>query len=299
MNGKSYLLGLLIFALGVGAGAYGLRPAQNASSDAEGIRKLQALADVDLEDYYRLKTMEEKYRKADEILGKVMVIFLADLGLRVSKNAQNAAKEPLPSAPAAREERAPPPPFVPANAPSPPVAPKPVDGHSKRWDNDETSLLNLRDERDVNSMLRKLKIEDFDSSLKTTRLFTNRSGVLTALNGGFEGNASVRPDGKAHTWYIHVELAATMQGSQLRGNAKIRMLENGKVFSNSQNDGTIENFREYAGAGNAILVQASPQAFLQLYYLKELDQVAANIYWKASAMGGFEHIGSVGLKRAQ
>lgn len=296
MNGKSLLIGLLIFAFGFGIGAYGLRPAPQAGLDSPIKEKFQLLADGDLEDYYRLKTMEEKYLKADELLGKIMVIFLADLGLRVSASAQNAAKQ----APLVAGTHAPaPPPFVPANAPSPPVPPKAVEGHSKRWEKNEAQLLAVRNEREIEGMLRRVRIDDFDSSLKSTQLFSNRSDVLASLNGNFEGRAVVRPEGKGRTWYVHLQMAAAMQGSQLRGSAKIRMLENGKVFSNSQNDGSIENFREFLGDGSAVLVQASPQAFFQLYYLKELDQVAANIYWKASAVGGFEHIGSITLKRAQ
>ena len=48
--------------------------------------KLQNLYDVDVQEYQRLKNLEAKYSKANDILAKMMTIFLADLGLRISKN---------------------------------------------------------------------------------------------------------------------------------------------------------------------------------------------------------------------
>jgi len=299
MNGKSLFIGLLIFSLGLGIGFYGLRSAPRSGLDPSTKEKLQLLADSDLEDYYRLKTMEEKYLKADELLGKIMVIFLADLGLRVSASAQNAAKQPpiaasssLSPSPSAPERLFPTP--TPATPP-----PKPTEAHHKHWSSNEASLLELRDERNVPSLLRRLRVSDFESSLKSSRAFSNSNGIISSLNGGFEGSTRVRFGGAAHSWYVHIELAGAMAKGQLTGNLKIRMLENGKVFSNSSSSGNINAFRDFAGDSQALLAQASPTVFFQLYYLKELDQLAANVYRRESEQAGFEHIGSMSLKRSQ
>ncbi|MCO4795306.1 MAG: hypothetical protein KC493_16425 [Bacteriovoracaceae bacterium] len=48
--------------------------------------KMKKMTSIDIEDYVSLKNQKEKYLKADELLGKVMLIFLADLGLHLNKN---------------------------------------------------------------------------------------------------------------------------------------------------------------------------------------------------------------------
>jgi len=57
-------------------------------------RKFEALAQVDYEDYLKLKTDAEKYKKADEILGKIMAVFIADLGIHFK---EKASVSPTPS----------------------------------------------------------------------------------------------------------------------------------------------------------------------------------------------------------
>jgi len=241
--------------------------------------------------------MEEKYLKADEILGKIMVIFLADLGLRVSQSAQTSAKQP----PLVSDQRCAPPAsaLAPVISAAPMISPKEND--AKRWASQEAKLLNLRYEQSVPALLRRLKIDDLDSSIKTSQAFSNKGGVLASLNGSFEGRSNVSFDDKKRSWYIHIELAGTMEGKEkLSGNLKIRLLENGKVFSNSSNSGSIVAFREFLGGeSQAILAKVSDGLYFQLYYLKELDQLAGNIYRRSSDVGNFEHIGSMSLKRAQ
>lgn len=88
---RRLLLTLLIFAAGALAGSWynsrsHLEIAVPSSLNPELLAKFQELTAADLEEYYRLKTAEDKYKKADEILGKVMAIFLADLGLHASQN---------------------------------------------------------------------------------------------------------------------------------------------------------------------------------------------------------------------
>src|SRR5688500_10675646 len=46
--------------------------------------KFRELSENDIADYIRLKDMRAKYEKADEIFGKILSIFLLDLGLRIS-----------------------------------------------------------------------------------------------------------------------------------------------------------------------------------------------------------------------
>ncbi len=56
-------------------------------------KHITELNEVDIEEFLRLKSQEEKYKKADEILGKAILIFLEDLRLRVSDKALMFAKK--------------------------------------------------------------------------------------------------------------------------------------------------------------------------------------------------------------
>jgi hypothetical protein len=301
MIAKYLLFGLVTFALGLGAGVYLFRSAQDTISTQEAKQKLQALAETDLEDYYRLKTMEEKYLKADEILGKIMVIFLADMGLRVSQSAQTAAKQPALVAPSA----SPPPPSPTPRAPSPhiplatPVVAEDASGaFPKGLAQSEASLVNIREGRGVAELLKKTQLENFDAALTKTSSFTNNE-MLQSLNGAFDGRASVTSGGKPRRWDVRIELAGTMNAQKLTGNLKIRMAENGRVFSDSSSNGNIPDFREFpANDSKAILAKAAPDTYFQVYYLKELDQLAANIYERKDDDSKFTHIGTMTLSRA-
>lgn len=67
----------------------------NDSHYSETKSKLQKLTENELDEYLKLKSLEEKYKKADEILGKAIMIFLADLGLRISDDKVEFAKKAL------------------------------------------------------------------------------------------------------------------------------------------------------------------------------------------------------------
>ena len=46
--------------------------------------KIQEIHDVDIQEYLKLKEQKAQFLKANDILSKMMMIFLADLGLRMS-----------------------------------------------------------------------------------------------------------------------------------------------------------------------------------------------------------------------
>ncbi len=81
---------LITFMVGFGVGFQ-----WNESRYSQAKLKLLELADADIDDYLKLKKMEEKYAKADEILGKALLIFFADLGLRLSNDKMAFARNAL------------------------------------------------------------------------------------------------------------------------------------------------------------------------------------------------------------
>lgn len=56
-------------------------------------QKVQSLSEINLEEYVTLKDQREKYLKADELFGKVMLLFLADLSLHMNESVQDWANQ--------------------------------------------------------------------------------------------------------------------------------------------------------------------------------------------------------------
>jgi hypothetical protein len=56
-------------------------------------KKLAIFTEKQMNEYHALLDQKEKYKKADDILSKVMLIFLADLGLHLSKKNKDWIKE--------------------------------------------------------------------------------------------------------------------------------------------------------------------------------------------------------------
>lgn len=55
--------------------------------------KLKKLSEINIEEYVTLKDQREKYLKADELFGKVMLLFLADLSLHMNKTVSDWANQ--------------------------------------------------------------------------------------------------------------------------------------------------------------------------------------------------------------
>ena len=66
-----------------------LKQSSDRAKDLE--KKVQSLSDINLDEYVSLKDQREKYLKADELFGKVMLLFLADLSLHMSDKVKDWA----------------------------------------------------------------------------------------------------------------------------------------------------------------------------------------------------------------
>jgi hypothetical protein len=121
-------------------------PSLDAGHEAAKTR-LRELTEREFAEYLELKGLRERYEKADELLGKVLLVLIADLGLRVSDKHAQAIREaargnhrpardnpetgrphslpPTPQTPATRPTE--PPPQDARTAPLPPA--RPPEGH--------------------------------------------------------------------------------------------------------------------------------------------------------------------------
>lgn len=257
--------------------------------------KLQNLTDQDLTEYYRLKSLEERYKKADEILGKIMVIFLADLGLHVSHEAAEHMKSNLIAAPHVSEATT----KTSGHADEAPVVNEsaPTNANLWGWVAAEKSRELLRSDREVPGFLEKVKIANLDEAMKSSVLFDNRTGSLDSLKGRFSGIAHVTYNEKARDWTVDLFLDASVVGGRLQGVARAKIFENGKEFSNSSDKGDMASYREFTSGSEATIIKVSPTIALQVYYIKSTDSLVGNMYLRATEDEPYRHIGTLNLKR--
>ncbi len=152
--------------------------------------KLQALTDGDIADFYRLKTLEERYKKADEILGKITTVFLADLGIRASKTTLAQAKQRISALPKqdqlSQTQKPPEPASRAENALKTLEKPK-----MEKWISTEKLREEIRNEREIPDFLEKVKIANLDEALKSSSAYRNKTNTLDVLKGHFLGTAEV------------------------------------------------------------------------------------------------------------
>ena len=261
--------------------------------------KVQQLTDQEIQEYYLLKNEQEKYRKADEILGKVVLLLLQDLGIRVSETTKTAALDQPKSqsqiADAANLNQS-------EVFTNPPDAVKEIvkpneAAPANPWVMNEKKLSEVSSPSEVAEYLQQVKIENFEESLKQSKSFTNSNQNLSDLTGRYKGPAQVFNRGKNTVWEIELNLEANMRGQVLRGLSHILISENGKTFSNSKDRGEVMNLREFSGGSQATLIRASPSINFQTYYIKSREVMIGNIYQLNKGTIQYEYIGTFELRR--
>lgn len=294
-----YLL-IPVFVAGLAIGYFFHPPAPAPIAEppppSRGLAKLQELTENEIAEYYKLRTMEEKYAKADEILAKAVQIFVADLGLRASKQTLSQAHAPRVAGKAVDTQAPPAPAEAKINNAETPVREK-AKPATPAWQNNEHLVREARNEIELKEALENSKIDSLSDVLKDARRFTNQGENLGEITGRFSGTANVTVAAKAKEWGVELNLRGRMADEKLQGRATIRMTENGKVFSNSQDRGDVQAFRELENDPQVILVRASPTIYFQMYPVTGMNGLAGNVYRQDNDMQPFAYIGTVFLRR--
>lgn len=322
MTKKHLAAGVLMLLVGFSAG-YASR-SRSASSETASTAELQSLQDEqrkfqklkgelsalsahDFEEYVRLKDLERKYKKADELIGKMILIFLADLGLRVSDEqarfAQVSASGDRPSESASppthsasgeslREGR------LQAQAPNLPQTA--VQPGKSTWVQAESKLADLRDEKEIEEFLKATRIQDLSSELKKTTLIKKPD---PRIEGCFEGAARVITE-PPKTWQMKTNVVfdpdrgSEGESANVSGKTSVEISENGRIFSNSRGSGPVKDFRNFTQDSSALLLKAGQRLYFQLYYLQEQDAYAGNVY-ELGDSAEFKFHGTVRLYRSK
>lgn len=302
----SWILGLIAVAV-VGitsykAGQKSVTTNVSESAIEEKVKNdLIALTQKDFEEYKNLKTMEERYKKADEILGKIVTVFLADLGVRLGYKPSNPALlegscaipglnvTPTPSATPQQSNM---------STPEPTPSPTPK---KPKWILNEVRIAHMDREEDMLSLMKKEPITDLFDTLKSSR-DVNRNEAL-AIQGRFQGEISFF-DHKAHKsdwivyWEVNVKSGTDASGSSL---VTLTRKSDGNTFSRSRSgSGPFNNFMRPAGSQALIVNVYGDDGYIQIYQVGGSSDVwAGNYYEKDGKIGQYKMAGQVTLNRLQ
>ena len=278
---------------------------RDRSSASEGIykkkyenlkNKFDQLNNVDFDEYLNLKNQKEKYEKADEILGKILLIFLSDLGLRVTDKKIEVVKSHL-----VVDQR------------SEATSRRSSDGgHSKSeikteaasetkshvssnaWTKNEKNIEQVTSELEGKDFLNSVVIDDLFRELKYSKNLNQDQ--LLQINGSFTGRIAF--DNKSKTsWEVELELDGYHKDGKAEGKCSIILSKEGRSFSHTSGNGDLRNFKAFAGKSKAILVSAnSDRGVFQLYFPSNINTLIGNYYHKQS-IGKYKKTGTVTLTR--
>jgi hypothetical protein len=296
----------LIFALILGTllgfflKGFFLVPAQPQIQPSPGSRikeKIQALSDQEIAEYYALKNDAERLKKADEILAKMMTIFLHDLGIKLFQNTNEKSKNNLNSS----DVQPPKDGQISLSDLKNKMAltqnqMTPV-GSIADWKNVEKSRHYIKTEKERADFLGKVQIPDFDDALKQSSVFANKTGYISLLQGRFTGKADVKLNEKYLSWDIEMSINGTLEKGSFEGKSSIKLSRDGKVFSDSSGNGTLRAFREFNSDSDAILMRAGPDVYFQVYFLKDNDSLVGNVYYREEEDDPYKKIGTLQLRR--
>jgi|GEM_PF-4382019 len=280
-NTRTALLMVCILALGYGIGVFtaSQREVSSPSSivDSKHRQNLQQMLDHNYQDYLRLQNLEDRYQKADEILGKIMQIFLADLGLHIAPDLKAAM---LDRSPSPKTTSTPPLPSGSASSSAASVAQAPP-----RLD---SFFMTVDDPGKADDLLKSMKSNDFkkiwigSDFLKQTPFH---------LNGCYEGRGQVHdPD---DLWNIQVFHQFT-QGAA--GVESITITSPRGMDSRTRGKGSNAHIRGIDDKPDAVLLEADPDIVFQLFYISGNDTWVGNIYEKQKKDDSFKAIGTLELR---
>ena len=254
-----------------------------------------------------LRLMKEKFqnlldsadlKKADEVYGKMMTLFLVDLGLRISEQQQkdlDAGKSKLamcsPSLVQTANKEKPVEAVVEAaNTQAEEKTEKPPRFsklNAGRFKSTEWTLVNSSSSEEILRNLEKVKLIDIDAFLKGAP--QTSGGDLQKYFGTFRGKVSA-VDGSDYGSLV-IEIGPAEKANNVTG--EVKFFRQGKVQSNSAFTTDAWGYKPEGYQGNMV---SMGDRYLQLYKIENADKMAGNFYERLPN-GTTKLIGSFVLNR--
>lgn len=267
-----------------------LKTPPQCNSLAEAKTNLISISQNEYFEYTQIKDLKQKYEKADELLGKIMLLFLADVGFRVQKTSaplpepkiEPLTKEPLPPKPDLQNVKSP-------ESESINVGEKKFDLSGK-----SSRIKFLNTQKQIFDTLNKSLIADPKNEFSKANY--PAQAQVKFLEGLFSGYIHFF-DKKREELNVSWELIPDYSKNPILGRFILKISGAGKN-SETSGQGQFKNINTLADDPNAIIVEACGDGcYMQLYYNAPFDQFFGNYYERNRNTKIFERVGLIDLRK--
>ena len=309
----------MAFVFGYYLGSYGnhrdrigrpssLETETEASLVQEKMRALSRVTDQfvkfsesDISDYLKLKSEKDRYSKAEEILGKIMLLFLVDLGIKTSGEQMVFAQSV--SQGRKRKDMVAPVDLIESDE----VAPNSLESTSHQPANQlkssseaksileaEKQLNELRSESEIETFLKSVSLGNLFDSLKNAHEIDSEQ--IRELRGTFSGELVFDSPGQ-EKWDVRLVFSGRKESGTLVGKSKVELAKNGKIFSSSRSNGNLSNLKPLPNGQRGVLIEIlGGEGFFQLYSVPQLQKLIG-LYYRRENPGSYRRAGSLILFR--
>lgn len=258
---------------------------------------LISISQNEYHEYTQIKDLKQKYEKADELLGKVMLLFLADMGFKISKiplselEVGTAAPENVTSSVEASKAVE----STPVVDTAAEVRPAIAVQAQKSLEGKSTLIRNLKSEAQIKEALDKALIDN----VKATVASGNPVGQqqMKVIEGSFAGEIKFfdkKREARNLTW----SLVANYHEKPITTEFRLRMYGGGEGNSEASGRGELRHVSMLEEDPYAFMVETcGGSCYFQLYYNAIYDQFFGNYYESKKGDKKFERIGLVNLRR--
>lgn len=259
----SFILGLV-----VGKFYFSDEPVKAPVKEVPSISKIQEKPQIDFEEYLTLKSEREKYLKAEELYGKMMIMFLASIGLReqgIVKQIQKEREEYV----AGLEKK------IKDNEILLKEKQSELSNFEKRFE--EVRAASDKNDKKEENNKKTRESEILERLQKSTYMTSNDRLLMKSLFGEFSGQITM----KGKNYFMIVKSTFRKNADkQIDGEANILLYEGDKEVSNSTSRGDNRAFRSVDSSSNSFIVEISPDIFAELEYVNNGDYLKGLIYDK-------------------
>ena len=255
--------------------------------------KVNELRKIDIGDYFRLQSLEKKYKKADEILGKILLIFMADLGIKLNKkeiqltknnntrheNSKNIEKIKSSNISSKND-------IITSN----------ISSKNENWKKHESNLENIDNEESLSSFLHNTKIKN-----DITNIFTNTKPIsINSINdikflfGNYYGILrKIKKNGNERIRSIEMKIK---QHPVDKDRIKYKVnIEDYGYYKDNPRIGYF--FQKIENSNSFILSINQGKFYFKLYWIENLYILAGHAYRKSPHTLDYEYKGTVTLDK--
>lgn len=225
------------------------------------LTKEMTILKSDFDEYVHLKKLEDKYLKADEILGKVMLIFIANLGLEMTPDSASYFGQPQKNKMSTRMEK---------------EKERLENSHIKTskgpaqpfYSNKDITFDGLPHEllRDFRQLRRKILATPEKYLASSTSLKSELQ--LSQINGEFSGFIYFMNESQiTETHKMDLVINLTRIKDKYEGNYKTTLSLGGQSYSINEQVGENTSIRSHQRTPNEIILKTSPNSFVQMFVI--------------------------------